>query len=252
MSETIQSVAPNQTAPSERELIAPLWHTFLLVLLILGVSAISYFLTRRFVSSGRMPGEARLIIYLVTLVEEWGLAAYVFLAMRKRGVTVRKVINAGWLNARAVRRDVRIAVLVSAGFLAIEGLGSVVFRGQLATVSWVLERLAPHTVLEMLVWIVLSISAGLCEEFIFRGYLQEQCRRITGIRAAGVTIQALVFGAGHGYQGWAMMVTIFFIGLFFGGIVAWRKSLAPTMITHGAADTIGGVVSFLGHMMHRT
>jgi hypothetical protein len=75
MSETIQSVAPNQTAPSERELIAPLWHTFLLVLLIPGVSATSYFLTRRFVSSGRMPGEARLITSrLGAWAHSWGMS----------------------------------------------------------------------------------------------------------------------------------------------------------------------------------
>jgi uncharacterized protein len=251
MSETIQSAAPNQAGPSERELIAPVWHTFLLVLLILGLSATSYFLTRRSVLSGRMSGEARLIIYLVTVVEEWGLAAYVYLAMRRRGVTVRKAVNARWSNARAVWRDLGIALLVLAGFFAIEGLGSVVFHGQMAAASRTLEQLTPHTVLELIVWIVLSISAGFCEEFVFRGYLQEQSRRITGSAAAGVTIQALLFGAGHGYQGWALMVTIFFIGLFFGGIVAWRKSLAPTMLTHGAADTIGGVGAFLGHVMHR-
>lgn len=64
-------------------------------------------------------------------------------------------------------------------------------------------------------------------------------------------LQALLFGAGHGYQGWGSTVTIAFIGLFFGGIAAWRKSLAPTMITHGTADLIGGVASAVQHVLHR-
>jgi membrane protease YdiL (CAAX protease family) len=97
----------------------------------------------------------------------------------------------------------------------------------------------PHTALELLAWIAVAISAGFCEEFIFRGYLQEQCRWLTGGVAAGVVIQALIFGAAHGYQGWALMLTIFVGGLLVEAVVVWRKSLPPTMITHGAADSVG-------------
>ncbi len=238
-------------AQTEQKLIAPVWYTLLLVLLILGLSASSYFLTHRAVWSGGIPEHARLVIYLGTLVEEWGLAAYVYLAMRSRGISVRTAINARWSNARAVLRDLGIAMLVAVGFVAIEVLSSVIFRGHTAKASETLAKLTPHSLLELLVWIALSASAGFCEEYVFRGYLQEQCRRMTGSAAAGVIIQALFFGAGHGYQGWAMMVTISFIGLLFGGVAAWRKSLAPTMITHGVMDTIGGIVAFLGHVMHK-
>jgi len=47
------------------------------------------------------------------------------------------------------------------------------------------------------------------------------------------------------------MLTIFPIALFFGAIVVWRKSLAPTMIAQGTADTIGTVGAFLEHVMRR-
>ncbi len=238
-------------AKTEQKLIAPVWHTLVLLLLILGLSVASYLLTRRADSGGGMSEKARLIGYTATLVEEWALAAYVYLAMRARGISIRTAINARWANARAVWRDLGIAMLVAVGFVAIEALSSVVFRGQMAKASQKLAHLTPHTALELLVWIALSVSAGFCEEYVFRGYLQEQCRRMTGSAAAAVMIQAFFFGAGHGYQGWAPMLTIFFIGLLFGGIVAWRKSLAPTMITHGVMDTIGGVVSFLGRVTHR-
>jgi len=66
-----------------------------------------------------------------------------------------------------------------------------------------------------------------------------------------VVIQALIFGAAHGWEGWAPMLTIFPIALFFGAIVVWRKSLAPTMIAQGTADTIGTVGAFLEHVMRR-
>jgi hypothetical protein len=53
-----------------------------------------------------------------------------------------------------------------------------------------MAQMTPHTALERCVSIAVAISAGFCEEFIFRGYLQEQCRGLTGSAAAGVVLQA--------------------------------------------------------------
>jgi membrane protease YdiL (CAAX protease family) len=198
-----------------------------------------------------MSEGAWLIGYLADLIIKWGLVAYVSWPMRRRGITIRKAINARWSNARAVWRDLGIALLVLASFYVVALAGAVVLQGHEAKTSRTLSQLAPHTALELLVWIAVALSAGFCEEFIFRGYLQEQCRRITGSVAAAVVIQALIFGGAHGYQGWAPMLTILFIGLLFGAVVVWRKSLAPTMIAHGAADTIGTVGAFLEHVMRR-
>lgn len=252
MAQSSGSATLNATSsPSDRELIVPLWHTIVFVALIAGLSASSYLLTKRFVVNGALSSHARLAIYGVTFVEEWVLFLYVWPAMRGRGYTVRKAINARWGSARAVWRDIGIALLTLAGFFAIEALGSVVFRGQMDAASNALSALTPHSLAELCFWIPLSMTAGFCEEFLFRGYLQEQCRRLTGSTGAAIVLQALLFGGGHGYQGWALMTTIVFIGLFFGIVTAWRRSLAPTMITHAMADTIGGAAYVVARAMHR-
>ena len=191
-----------------------------------------------------------LIGYLSNIIIKWGLVAYVSWPMRRRGITIRKAINARWSDARAVWRDLGIALLALAGYYIVGIAGAVVLQGHEARASQTFAQMAPHTALELLVWIAVALSAGFCEEFIFRGYLQEQCRRLTGSVAAAVVIQALIFGAAHGYESWVML-TVFPIGLLFGAVAAWRESLAPTMIAHGAADTIGTVVSFLGHVTRR-
>ena len=59
----------------------------------------------------------------------------------------------------------------------------------------------------MTVWVLLSISAGFCEEFVFRGYLQKQFFALTGSDAAAIAGQALIFGVAHGYQGVKGMIT---------------------------------------------
>jgi membrane protease YdiL (CAAX protease family) len=99
-------------------------------------------------------------------------------------------------------------------------------------------------------WVCLSTTAGFCEEFIFRGYLQRQFLALTGRPEAAVVFQALIFGAAHLYQGWKGAVTITAYGALFGGLAAWRKSLRPGMMQHAAQDTFSGLVASYA-MRHR-
>ncbi len=249
MADAVESVSPGALElPPDRKLIAPVWHTILLLLIILGISAVSYFTTRQISATSI---EGRLLTYAATMVQEWLLFLYVYAGIRARGVTVRRLINARWASGRDVWRDIGVAAIVLVLFWAIEGLSSVIFRSSVGAGSKVVQQLTPHVAIELPVWILLSLSAGFCEEFIFRGYLQEQSKRLTGSVGAAVIVQALFFGLGHGYQGWALMLTIFVIGLLFGIAAARRNSLAPTMIAHASADSFAGIAAFVAHALHK-
>lgn len=63
------------------------------------------------------------------------------------------------------------------------------------------NRLLSQTVMEILIWIVTSITAGVCEEIVVRGYVQRQFHPLTGSTAVAVLAQARVFGVFHLYQG---------------------------------------------------
>lgn len=243
----------NFEAPPERKLIAPLWHTILFVLIILGISWLSWYETRRFggAHSTELSNRAQLITYCATVVQEWLLFFYVYLGVRARGVTVRQLVNARWTSGRDVRRDIGIAIIVWFLFIAIEVVGSVIFRALGSSAAKVASVLLPHSAWELPVWAALAASAGFCEEFIFRGYLQEQSKRLTGSVTAAIIIQAIFFGFGHGYQGWASMLTIVLIGVMFGIVAMKRKSLAPTMLAHGWADFIAGAGGYALHVMHK-
>jgi hypothetical protein len=101
--------------------------------------------------------------------------------------------------------------------------------------------LAPSNFPEMIVWIILSVTAGFCEEFIFRGYLQKQFHAITGSDAAAVAMQAVCFGIAHSYQGVRSMVTITLYGALFGMLALYRNSLRPGMIQHAMQDSFSGL-----------
>ncbi len=249
------SAAPpvNFETPPERKLIAPLWHTILFVLIILGISWLSWYATRRFggAHSPEVSNRSQSITYLATIVQEWLLFLYVYLGMRTRGITVRSMVNARWASGREVRRDIGIAILVWVLFIAIELIGSVLFHALGSSAGKVVSVLLPHAAWELPVWAAVAASAGFCEEFIFRGYLQEQSKRLTGSVSAAIIIQAIFFGCGHGYQGWGSMLTIVLIGVMFGIVAMMRKSLAPTMLAHGWADFIAGAGGYALHLLHK-
>ena len=91
-------------------------------------------------------------------------------------------------------------------------------------------------------WFGVSLTAGFCEEIIFRGYLQRQFAAMSNSMLLGVLLSAVVFGAAHGYEGAARMVLIGIYGLMFGLLAWWRKSLRAGMMAHAWHDALSGTV----------
>lgn len=245
MGEIVEASSLSETIPPERQQMAPLWHTALLILILLGLSFASYFNSRRF---GSMNTKARLVLYSATLVQEWLLFLFVFWGERMRSrATVRERI-AIRPEKDALVRDIGIAALVWGSFAVVNGvLGFLLHPAGREVVL----KLVPHTLVELALWVPVSASAGFCEEYIFRGYCQRQFGILTGSVWAGVAIQAILFGLAHGYQGARQMLIIFCLGLIFGIAAKLRKSLRPTMIAHGWTDFFSGLAGFALHALHK-
>lgn len=143
---------------------------------------------------------------------EWFLFAYVwFLGIRPTGRELSEVIGGRWATARDVWRDIGAALvfwLIVIAFLLAAGLA----LGPNSEMNKVVQVIMPRSPLEMLAWVLLSISAGICEEFVFRGYLQKQFLALTGSNAAAIAAQALIFGVAHLYQGVKGLVIITLYG----------------------------------------
>ena len=91
-------------------------------------------------------------------------------------------------------------------------------------------------------WVGVSLAAGVCEEIVFRGYLQRQLTAMTGHAGIAILLQAIIFGVGHGYQGWKPMITISAVGFILGVLAWWRGNLRAGMIAHTALDLLAGLV----------
>lgn len=96
--------------------------------------------------------------------------------------------------------------------------------------------------------LALVIVAAVSEETIFRGYLMLRLAAVTRSRLAAALLSTLVFALGHGYEGVAGVVAVFFIGLFLCAVYTWRGSLIAPMVIHFLQDFVGlFIVPFSTH-----
>jgi uncharacterized protein len=218
---------------------APL-HTIFLLVILAGWALLGWIMVHRMMTNDN---PHRMRSYALTLGFEWLVFAYVLGGVRRHGASALVVMGTRWNSFRELLRDMGIAVafwLAAAGTLQL--VGAFLFaRAQRPNQDFLL----PHRAGELVLWIALSVSAGICEEAIFRGYLQRQFAAFTKSAPAGIILSAMAFGAGHAYQGSRMTILIAVYGLMFGLLAHWRRSVRPGMIAHAWQDSLSGLIGFL-------
>jgi membrane protease YdiL (CAAX protease family) len=234
--------APTET--SRVTPVAPVWHTIVLLVVLIGIAVAQGF--PRLSNPAMQPN--RLAIYIATMVYELFLLGYVWLvAVLKYRVPLRELIGGKWRRPLDFFKDVGVAFLF---WLAVIGLllfarFALGFSGAAAA-----RGMLPVTVPELTAFLTLAILAGFCEEIVFRGYLLRQFTAWTGNAGAGVILQGILFGLAHGYQGWKGMLVISAYGAMFGILAVLRKSLRPGIMQHCTQDAATGLIAWLAVKRH--
>jgi uncharacterized protein len=226
-----------------RALIAPGWHTLSIVLVF------AYFSVRQAmqvnnaaVAQGPMPHGAMLRAYALNIALEWGMAYWAWAGVHWRGGNLDTLTGGRWISWRSLLADVAIAIpfwivwelTAWAVHLAVDRVNTPTAPYQ-----------PPSGIAEVTTWVLLSISAGVCEEILYRGYLQKQFGAATGSIAAGVILQGAVFGLSHTYQGWKQVIVITALGILYGAFAAWRRNLRANVIAHAWSDIFEGWLRFI-------
>jgi membrane protease YdiL (CAAX protease family) len=238
--------------------IAPLWHTAVILALLLGISVLNvltHHLAEAFKHQLAAQHRSHYIMYGATLIWEWLLLALVYWGLRIRRTPLRQLLGVRRRGAVELWTDIAIA----AGFwlASLFALGVLGFLLRLVhlhpeDIRGIVSEMAPASSGELALWIALSISAGVCEELTFRGYLQQQFTVLTRHIWLGIAISAVFFGLAHGYEGASGMLLIILYGAFFGILAHVRRSLRAGIFAHAWHDSFSGLVLYFGsHLLHR-
>jgi len=172
----------------------------------------------------------------------WTIFMIAFTGIRNRNtITWRQLIGTEWRGTISIAVHLGVAVLAFVA-MALIGSASAALLGPLQHDSRAFQSMVAQTPIEAFAFLVLALSAGFVEEFVFRGYIQRQCHALFGNMALASLVQIAIFTSGHIYQGWLRLLPVMLIGLLLTITALWRKSLIPGMVAHGFGD---GLVSFI-------
>jgi len=175
-------LTPTGTLPSEsKTTVAGTMHTIIVLVIIAMWAAWGYFHVNGMRLAARPPRAGS---YILTMLWEWSVVAYVAWGISRGGTPLKTLIGGKWETAKDVFRD--LAISVGFWITALVVLASTALAIHVPRASQSVRALLPQTRLEIVLWILTSLSAGICEEIIFRGYLQRQfCACSAPSRGAG-------------------------------------------------------------------
>ncbi|MGC2333886.1 MAG: CPBP family intramembrane glutamic endopeptidase [Candidatus Acidiferrales bacterium] len=99
------------------------------------------------------------------------------------------------------------------------------------------SALLPSTSQERLLWVLVAVCAGICEEIVFRGWLLAALHGQLGLRGAALIIVAsAIFGLAHVYQRATGVILTGVAGALFCGLYVTTGSLVVPILLHIVVD----------------
>jgi len=188
-------------------------------------------------SIGEHP-EARMRHYRRGIVGEWAAVGVILVigVLAGRGRSSIRLVSGHHVGSEAA---------VVAEVAALLGASALVFRFGGAAIQNALRRqargflaLLPRGRQERLVFAGLAITAGICEELVFRGFGIAYLRWLwpASPQWAVIAITAGAFGWVHLYQGPRGVILTGLVGAYLAWLVLSTGSLVPAMVIHALLD----------------
>jgi uncharacterized protein len=220
---------------------------FVLILILLGAILPwrGYTRMKRLLSKPDLTSADRLHLYGTTIFFQWTIVAVVAWRTLARAVSPADLgLTAGdpW--------QVIWTSLALTGFLCLNqvmGLRRIAKipeakRGRLLTIT---GKIMPRNVLETLSYAALCCTAGISEEFLYRGFVYMAFAKMVSHFSSPVTFAAILssiwFSLAHVYQGKRGIITTLVVGMLFVGVRIWTGSLLPAVAAHIGIDLMIGL-----------
>lgn len=214
----------------------------LLVLIVLGLPVRAWHSMRRLrAATDEEAARLRPRLWLRAIATQWLLAAAVILqwiVMRRSPGSLSLVPAFGWGAGGVVLGLAVMAIMFHSQRRNLAATPEVVAR--LAARLGPVRRLMPSSRAEWPGFVALAVTAGICEELLFRGFLLWVFAQVLPEWWQAALAQAAVFGIAHVYQGARGVFMTFAVGVFLTGVMWISGTIWPAMLVHALLDLNSG------------
>jgi CAAX protease family protein len=185
----------------------------------------------------------KLVLYAVTIAFQWVLVGLVAWRSLVRGLTLQELGlgSQNWIGT--VVGGVFGAILIGGlQWLNLRRIGRM--EGEAPELLRKLaKRLLPVNFLEYLPYSALAITAGVCEEFIYRGFVIAAFSWVGLPLWLVVIVSSILFGLAHAYQGRGGILSTGIFGVLLAIGRLSFGSLVPVMMWHAGLDLAAGLAA---------
>jgi membrane protease YdiL (CAAX protease family) len=200
---------------------------------------------KRLLSKPELTTTDRLSLYGSTILFQWLIVAIVASRCAARTVSPEELGIAAsdpWLISwTSVALTGLLCVNQVIGLRRITRMP----EGKRGSLFRITEKIMPRTSKETLVYVALACTAGMSEEFLYRGFVfMAFVRMIVNFgppNAVAAILSSAWFSLAHLYQGWRGIITTFVVGVIFASLRIWTGSLIPAVAAHIGMDLVAGI-----------
>lgn len=181
-----------------------------------------------------LQNDTLLMLTLVgTIMIQWMMFLMLFVASYREQTLLRGL---GLTSFRAIHIAWAITFLLVAN-LILAGLAWVLAQWGMPMPGEI-QFLIPQDTIGRFVWVLVSATAGFCEEIAFRGYLMTRLRILGKSKSwlMPVVVSSLTFGILHAYQSLPGVIILTVYGAMFALLYIRTRSLWPCIIAHFFQD----------------
>lgn len=208
------------------------WPARALTAVLLGPAPIAFLLQAGAADSLPRP-LPRVPIYLGTMLGLW------ILGLLALGAGALSGFGARLMGLAAMPADQFLAWTIF-GILASAAI-VVIFKAFGFRDPALMREIVPVTRREKGLFVGLSVSAGVCEEMAFRGFLLPALMVATGSLAGGIVLSSLAFGVLHAHQRAGGALRAALLGAVLSVPMVLTGSVFASMAAHVIVDVAGGL-----------
>jgi membrane protease YdiL (CAAX protease family) len=196
--------------------------------------------TKKLLAMPQVSSTERLALYASTIAFQWfAVAVVAWRAWAHRFTASQLGLTVHDKTRIVVASIVGTATIAALQWLNLRRVGRIPVEAR-GSIQALAERILPQSTVELLPYLALAITAGLCEEFLYRGFAMAVLVHV-GLQAWSVVlISSVLFGLAHSYQGRGGIVMTLIIGTILGTSRIAYDSLLPAIFWHSAVDVIAG------------